>query len=87
VRGVVRNQPSGQRFFQRVHALKSLPQFFDGLDVFRFRVGDWKLSYLTRPGKTALINLRDDIGEENNLVKENLDKAAELKTIFARITR
>ena len=51
------------------------------------RVGDWKLSYLTRPRKTALINLRDDVGEENNLIKENSDKATELKTIFAKVIR
>jgi arylsulfatase A len=51
------------------------------------RVGDWKLSYLNIPNKTALINLKDDVGEENNLIKTNPEKAAELKKAFAKVIR
>ena len=51
------------------------------------RVGDWKLSYLNTPNKTALINLAEDIKEENNLIKYNPEKAEELKKIFAKVIR
>ena len=51
------------------------------------RVGDWKLSYLNTPNKTALINLKEDVSEENNLIKTNPEKVAELKKAFAKIIR
>ncbi|MDD7984155.1 arylsulfatase [Lentisphaera marina] len=51
------------------------------------RLGDWKLSYLNTPNKTALINLADDIKEENNLIKTNPEKAQELKKVFAQVIR
>ncbi|WDE96441.1 arylsulfatase [Lentisphaera profundi] len=51
------------------------------------RIGKWKLSYLNTPNKTALINLADDIKEENNLIKSNPEKAAQLRKIFAKVIR
>lgn len=37
------------------------------------------------PNKTALINWRDDVAEENNLIKTHPEKAAELRKRFAKV--
>ena len=42
------------------------------------RAGDWKLIEFFEDGKQELYNLKDDIGEEHNLAKENPDKVKEL---------
>ena len=41
-------------------------------------VGDWKLMEFFEDGRLELYNLRDDIGEKNNLAKAMPDKAREL---------
>lgn len=40
--------------------------------------GDWKLMEFLEDGRLELYNLRDDIGESKNLVREQPDKAKEL---------
>jgi arylsulfatase A-like enzyme len=47
------------------------------------RVGDWKLVTLPRNGGSMLFNLRDDIGEQNDLTASRPDKLKELQTAFA----
>lgn len=47
------------------------------------RVGDWKLVTLPRNGGSMLFNLRDDIGEQNDLAASRPDKLKELQTAFA----
>ena len=42
------------------------------------RKGDWKLIYFYGTQKAELYNLREDIGEQHNLVDKQPDKAAEL---------
>jgi hypothetical protein len=41
-------------------------------------MGDWKLMEFLEDGRLELYNLRDDIGETNNLAKAMPEKAAEL---------
>ena len=43
------------------------------------RMGDWKLVEFYDDEKTELYNLKDDIGEQNNLAGTNPDKLKELK--------
>jgi arylsulfatase A-like enzyme len=43
------------------------------------RAGDWKLQEFFEDGRTELYNLKDDIGEKNNLAAKMPEKAAELK--------
>ena len=42
------------------------------------RVGDWKFIYYYNDGSMELFNLKEDIGETQNLVKEQPEKAREL---------
>ncbi len=42
------------------------------------RSGDWKLLEFFEDGRLELYNLRDDIGERNNLAASNVDMAAKL---------
>src|SRR4051794_13699598 len=42
------------------------------------RVGDWKLLEFFEDGRRELYNLKDDIGEDHNLAKENAAKVDEL---------
>ncbi len=42
------------------------------------RKGDWKLIEWFETGRTELYNLRDDLGEQNDLSKKHPDKLAEL---------
>jgi arylsulfatase A-like enzyme len=42
------------------------------------RMGDWKLIYFMETETFELYNLDKDLGESNNLVKDNLDKVMEL---------
>ena len=42
------------------------------------RYGDWKLHEYFEYGRIELYNLKDDIGERNNLADQNPEKAAEL---------
>jgi len=41
-------------------------------------VGDWKLMEFLEDGRLELYNLRDDIGEKNNLAMSMPDKTREL---------
>ena len=47
------------------------------------RMGDWKLTHIPQQGGTMLFNLRDDIGEQNNLAANQPDKLRELQAAFA----
>ena len=47
------------------------------------RDGDWKLIEWFEDGAGELFNLRDDIGEKNNLAAANLDKVSELAAKLA----
>jgi arylsulfatase A-like enzyme len=47
------------------------------------RVGDWKLVTSPQQGGTMLFNLRDDIGEQNNLAASQPAKLKELQAAFA----
>jgi len=51
------------------------------------RVGDWKFIYYYIDGRMELFNLRADIGETKNLVKEQPDKARELAKILSDYLR
>ncbi|WP_162272309.1 sulfatase family protein [Thalassotalea crassostreae] len=51
------------------------------------RMGDWKLSYLNKKNKTRLVNLKDDIGEQNNIIKDHPEKAEALRKTFAQVIR
>jgi len=42
------------------------------------RKGDWKLHYYFEDKDAELYNLKDDIGERNNLAEIHLDKKQEL---------
>ena len=44
------------------------------------RKGDWKLHQYFEDGGLELYNLKDDIGETNNVVEKQSDKAQELLT-------
>ena len=46
------------------------------------RVGDWKLIYRLATAELELYNLKDDIGEQNNLATQNPEKTAELAKIL-----
>ena len=46
------------------------------------QAGDWKLMEFLEDGRFELYNLRDDIGESRNIVRESPDKAKEL---YARL--
>ena len=41
-------------------------------------MGDWKFIYYYNDGSMELFNLKEDIGETQNLVKEQPEKAREL---------
>lgn len=54
-----------------------------GINYFSaIRVGDWKLVYSQRSGKTELYNLKVDIGELNDLSAVNPAKAGELRRLL-----
>jgi len=44
------------------------------------QTGDWKLMEFFEDGRLELYNLKDDIGEKNNLAEKNPEKAKELHT-------
>jgi arylsulfatase A-like enzyme len=47
------------------------------------RIGDWKLVSVPRQEGSVLFNLRDDIGEQNDLTASQPDKLRELQGAFA----
>jgi len=47
------------------------------------RKGNWKLIYYHKNRQMELFNLKDDIGEQNNLRKTNLEKVKELAVILS----
>lgn len=47
------------------------------------RVGDWKLVTIPQLGGSMLFNLKDDIGEQNDLAASRPDKLKELQAAFA----
>jgi hypothetical protein len=46
-------------------------------------MGDWKLTHIPQQGGAMLFNLKDDIGEQNNLAASQPDKLRELQAAFA----
>jgi len=48
------------------------------------RQGNWKLIEFFEDGKVELYNLRDDIGEQNDLVRKMPDKAKQLHTVLIK---
>jgi arylsulfatase A-like enzyme len=46
------------------------------------RLGDWKLIEFFEDNKIELYNLREDIGETNNLVSSHSKKAEELQKLL-----
>lgn len=46
------------------------------------RQGDWKLIYLQRYGRLELYNLKDDIGEQHDLAKDNPGKTKALAALL-----
>jgi arylsulfatase A-like enzyme len=52
--------------------------WFRSAPVSVIRKGDWKLLEFFEHGDLELYNLKEDIGERNNLVEKNLDKKKEL---------
>ena len=54
-----------------------------GMNYFSaIRKGDWKLVYNLRNGQKELYNLKEDIGETNDLTKTNPQKTAELTNLL-----
>lgn len=51
------------------------------------RVGDWKLVYRMHEAELELYNLRDDIGERNNLAASMPEKRDELATTLSKKLR
>ena len=47
------------------------------------RAGDWKLIEFFEDGRLELYNLRDDLGERNNLASSQPERAKELQTRLA----
>ena len=47
------------------------------------RVGDWKLVTIPQLGGSMLFNLKDDIGEQNDLAASRPDKLKEMQAAFA----
>jgi arylsulfatase A-like enzyme len=46
------------------------------------RLGDWKLIEFFEDGRIELYNLREDIGEQQNLAESNPEKAKELADLL-----
>jgi hypothetical protein len=51
------------------------------------RKGDWKLIYFHMDRELELYNLKNDIGEEENLVEENSEKTKELSKVLSDFLR
>ncbi len=51
------------------------------------RVGDWKFIYYYNDSSMELFNIKEDIGETRNLVKEQPEKARELAKILSDYLR
>ena len=90
--GEERRDDCGEDSFSMVAELQGKPSEMERVFVHQsfpgdlaIRVGDWKLSYLNTPNKTALINLRTDIEEVNNLIDTYPEKAEELRQRLARV--
>ncbi len=60
--------------------LGSSPGLWRTTPVSLIHAGDWKLMEYLEDGKLELYNLRDDLGETNNLAQSMPDKAKELHT-------
>lgn len=59
------------------------PHFLGGRSAGSIRQGDWKLIEFFDDGHNELYNLKDDIGEQNNLAQKYPAKVAELKKALA----
>lgn len=58
--------------------------FWRAGEKYAARVGDWKLVVEPNQGGTMLFNLKDDIGEQHDLAKEQPDKLKEVQSAFAQ---
>src|SRR4029077_10126592 len=54
------------------------PGFWRTTPVSLIEIGDWKLMEFLEDGRLELYNLKDDIGEKNNLAQKMPDKTKEL---------
>ncbi|QNE41963.1 sulfatase (plasmid) [Hymenobacter sp. NBH84] len=52
--------------------------------VSAIRQGDWKLLYFAKPGRLELYNLKNDLGEQHNLVATNPKKTRQLAQELTR---
>jgi arylsulfatase A len=59
------------------------PHFLGGRSAGAVRKGNWKLIEFFDTGEKELYNLADDIGEKNNLAKDNPGRLAELAQLLA----
>lgn len=59
------------------------PLFWDALNMKGVRLGDWKLVVNNRKGGgTELYNIREDIGEKNNLIEAYPERAEQLRNML-----
>ena len=64
------------------------PYRLDDIDYLTsMRKGDWKIVYRQRTGALELYNLKQDIGERNNLAAANPAKLREMATLLSRKLR
>lgn len=61
-----------------------LPHYHHSTPASAIRVGDWKLIEFFEEGTLQLFNLREDLGEQKNLVNAEPDRAKELKAALAQ---
>ncbi|MHC4649024.1 MAG: sulfatase/phosphatase domain-containing protein, partial [Planctomycetota bacterium] len=63
------------------------PHFLGGRSCGAIRKGDWKLIEFFDDGHLELYNLKDDIGEKNNLAEKTPDKTKELHQLLQQWRR
>jgi arylsulfatase A len=52
-------------------------------DVYSIRMSDWRLVERKAPKQNELYNLKEDVGETNNLIDTNADRAAQMQKILS----
>ncbi len=60
-----------------------LPHYHHSTPASAIRKGDWKLIEFYETGAVELYNLKEDLGEKNNLTAKEPERAKELKTTLA----
>ena len=80
--GLLRGKPAPKRDALYWHYPHYSPQ--GGPPAGSVRKSDWKLIEFYEDGRLELFNLKDDIGERNNLVKKQPAKVAELHALLKK---